>query len=193
MKKLPKEKRNHLMLVMLVTGMVLIGLYFGLIKTLEDHLGNVAKRRDNARRKLEQVKQAITNANLLETQVVQASERLATLERDMASGDLYSWAINTIRQFKLPYKVEIPQFSQIDGPKDTTVMPGFPYKQATLTIGGTARFHDFGTFLADFENRFPYIRVENLSLEPAPSMAQNEGEKLQFRMDVVALVKPGAS
>jgi hypothetical protein len=113
----------------------------------------------------------------------------------MATGDLYSWTINAIRQFKQPYKVEIPQFSQIEGPKDTTALPHFPYQQATLTIGGNAFFYDFGRFLADFENRFPFVRIENLSLEPMPATggAKAEAERLQFRLDIVTLVKPNAS
>ena len=59
----------------------------------------------------------------------------------MASGDLYAWTINTLRQFKLGYKVEIPQFSQIDGPKEMNMLAGFPYKQANMTISGTAYLH----------------------------------------------------
>ena len=149
--------------------------------------------RDGARQKLEQVKKAIATADLVETQLATNSERLQDLEQGMASGDLYSWAINSIRQFKNPYRVDIPQFSQIDGPKDTSVLAKFPYQQATITIGGTALFEDFGRFLADFENAFPYVRVQGLSLEPAPSETGSGADKLQFRMDIVALVRPTAS
>jgi hypothetical protein len=62
-----------------------------------------------------------------------------------------------------------------------------------LTIGGTSYYHDLGKFIADFENQFPLFRVLNLEMEPAPSVAGAEKEKLSFKMDVVALVKPGPS
>jgi Tfp pilus assembly protein PilO len=112
----------------------------------------------------------------------------------MATGDLLSWTINTLRQFKLAYKIDLAQFSQIDGPRDTSAIADFPYQQATLTVAGAGRYHDLGRFFADFENQFPYIRLQNLSIEPAPSsQASEEKEKLSFRMDVVSLVKPGAN
>ena len=75
-------------------------------------------------------------ADIGEAELDQANKQLAAAEADMASGDLYSWAINNIRQFKQPYKVEMPQFSTIDGPKDFFMLPSFPYKQATLTVAG---------------------------------------------------------
>ena len=139
-----------------------------------------------------QLKQAVDSADQIEAELAQGRKQLDAIEKTMATGDLYSWAINTIREFKAAHKVEIPQFSQIDGPKDMTMLAGFPYKQATLTIGGTAQFHDFGKFVSDFENQFPYIRVMNLSLEPSSSLLTSDSkEKLAFRMEIAALVKPG--
>ena len=138
------------------------------------------------------VETAIKNKDQLETELAKASRTLGDLEDDMASGDLYSWMVNTIRQFNLSYRVDIPQFSTIVE-ADTSLLPGFPYKQVTMRIGGTGYFHDLGKFIADFENRFPYVRVQNLDMEPTSGSVTNEGEKLSFRMDIVTLVKPGAS
>lgn len=192
MKNYSKEKQKQLVLTILVTGMVLCGLWFGLIRMQKQSLRNLGERRTAAAQQLEKVKHAIANADQLEADLAEAERQVTKLEEGMATGDLYAWAINTLRQFKLPYKVEIPQFSQIDGPKDNSLLPYFPYKQATLTIGGTAHFHDFGRFLADFENSFPYARVLNLTLEPVSGLLQENREKLAFKMDISMLVKPGA-
>jgi len=192
MKNYSKEKQKQLVLTILVTGMVLCGLWFGLIRLQKQSLRNLGERRTAAAHQLEKVKQAIANADQLEAELAEAERQVTKLEEGMATGDLYAWAINTVRQFKLPYKVEIPQFSQIDGPKDNSLLPNFPYKQATLTIGGTAFFHDFGRFLADFENSFPYARVLNLTLEPVSGLLHENREKLAFKMDIAMLVKPGA-
>jgi hypothetical protein len=70
------------------------------------------------------------------------------------------------------------------------MLPNFPYKQATLTIGGTAHFHDFGKFVADFENQFPYMRLMNVTLEPASGVLAADKERLSFRMEIATLVKP---
>jgi hypothetical protein len=191
MNKLPKEKRNHLILVAGLTLLVLAALWAALIAPLRQNLRGLAGRKAVVARKLDQVSLAIKNADRVAAELTEARATLTELEARMGSGDLYSWAINTLREFKLSYRVDIPQFSQIDGPHDMPLLPQFPYKQAALTIGGSAFFYDFGQFLADFENQSPYIRILNLSLEPIPSTAPVDQEKLAFKMDVVFLVKPG--
>lgn len=191
--KISKEKRNQLILVILVTVGVLAGLWFGLIRAQQLKLQQLSDRKQAADRKLKLVREMIESAGQIEASLQESSAKLAKLEEGMASGDVYAWAINAIRQFKVGYRVDIPQFSTIDGPKDVNLIPNFPYKQATMTIGGTAAFHDFGTFLADFENKFPYCRVLNLNLEPASTATGADREKLSFRMDIVALVKPGSA
>lgn len=193
MKSLSKEKQSQLLIVVLLTGAVLAGLWFGLIRFQQQSLKVLAQSKTAAQQKLQQVKQAIETADLVEAQLGEVGQHLATIERSMASGDLYAWAIDTLRRFKVGYKVEIPQFSQIDGPREMNMLAGFPYKQATMTISGTAFYTDFGKFVADFENQFPYMRVLNLSLEPVPAMVASEKERLAFRMEIAALVKASAS
>lgn len=193
MNSLSKEKRNQLVLVVLVTGGVLAALWFGLIRFQQQSLSVLAQSKIAAQQRLEQVRQAIETADVLEAKLGEAQQRLGKVESTMASGDLYAWTIDTLRRFKLGYKVEIPQFSQIDGPKEMTMLAGFPYKQANMTISGTAFYSDFGKFIAEFENQFPYMRVLNLSLEPVPALVGPEKEKLSFRMELAALVKNTAS
>jgi hypothetical protein len=192
MNKLSKEKRNQLVLVVLLTIGALAGLWFGVIRFQKESLRDLDKRTQNAHQQLKDVREAIANADRIEAQLGENSVRLAKLEESMASGDLYSWAFNTIRKFKVSYKVEIPQFSQVDGPKDVSLLPHFPYKQANLMVAGTALFHDLGKFISDFENQFPYFRILNLSVEPVSALAGADREKLAFRMEIAALVRPNA-
>jgi len=168
------------------------GLWFGVIRAQKSSLQVMTAKAEAAKEKLRLVKTAIATADQTEQQLAEARKELDKEEATMASGDLYAWAITTLRAFKLDYKVEIPQFSQVDGPKDVNLLPDFPYKQITLTIAGTAAFHEFGRFVADFENAYPHMRLLNLNLEPS---TQNAGdpEKLSFKMEIAALVKPSAS
>ena len=191
MKNAPRVKRDRLVLVAVVTLAIIAGIWFGLIRFQDQRLEDISQSKQVARRKLGEMKSLRERAGKMEADLANASSKLATVEDGMAAGDLLSWTINTLRRFKLAYKVEIPQFSQIDGPRDTTAIAGFPYHQATLTVAGTGSFHELGRFIADFENQFPYIRLQNLSLEPSLSLNGEEKEKLSFRMDIVTLVKPG--
>ena len=111
----------------------------------------------------------------------------------MVSGDPYSWVINTIREFKGAYKVEIPQFSPISPQSDVNLLAKFPYKQVTLTLSGAAYYHDLGKFLADFENQFPHIRLVNLDITLNPNPGGGDIERLVFKVDMVTLVKPNPS
>jgi|SRR6266850_1262084 len=187
LRKLPKEKRNQLIGVVLVTIAVLGGLGFGLVRHQYDTLLRLADKRVIVEGKRDQMRVAIKNADRLESDLNDLKKKLAAMETDMASGDLYSWVINTVRQFKAPYRVDIPQFSPLGPTTDVNLLSSFPYRQTTFSVQGTAYYHEFGRFLADFENQFPHIRVLNLSLD-LDSTSQDP-ERLSFKMDIAALIK----
>lgn len=188
--KLPKEKRNQLVLVIVGTLAVLGAVGFGLIRFQYDNLNSYEKRQAAASAELKKMEEAVKRVELVDSVYKQASEALAEKEAAMATGDLYSWMYGTVRRFQKNYKVEIPQLSPITTPTPVNLLPSFPYKQATMQIGGTAHYHDLGQFIADFENAFPLIRVVNLTVELNHSPAPGEREKLAFKMDLVTLVKP---
>jgi hypothetical protein len=188
-KKLPKEKRQQLILVVLVTLVVLGGLGFGLIKHQYENLTALANKQVAARLDLKKIEDAIKHASQIQTDLETESRVLAIQEAGMATGDLYLWAINTLKKFKSPYKIDMPLVSPPSAPSEGNLIPRFPYKQATLTVGGTAYYHDLGRFIADLENEFPHLRVANLNLELNPSPLPGEREKLSFKMDIVTLIK----
>ena len=191
MNKLSKEKQTRLILVVLVTLAVLSGLWLGLINFQQKYLRDLAVKKDAARATLDKQELRIRNADRLEAEVIEATKKIAELEEDMAPGDPVSWLFGKIQVFKLPYKgVEIPQISAPGETKD--FLGKFPYKQAAFSVGGTAYFHDLGKFIADFENHFPYFRIVNLDLTPAPGAAESDKEKLTFNFQIVTLVKPSA-
>jgi hypothetical protein len=190
LKKIPKEKQKQLVLVALLTLGAMAGVGFGLVKYQYTQLAKFEQKKAQTAKKLGEMRQTIRNSSKVEAQLVEARAALAEQEADMASGDLYSWMITTLRRFKASYKVEIPAFSPIGPVTDMNMLPNFPYKQAALTVGGTAYFHDFGKFLADFENQFPHVRVVNLSLDANAAPGPEEAETLSFKMEIVTLVKP---
>jgi hypothetical protein len=185
---LPKERRNPFIIVVLITVVALVLIYFGLISSQHATLSKIAANRQTAGDKLQDIEKTIRNSALTINELAGLTTDLSRAEADMASGDLYSWTYGTMRQFKQPYKVEIPE---IGPPKvgDVDLLPAFPYKQITFTVSGKAYYHELGRFVADFENAFPHAQLVNLNLSPA----NGEGEQITFSMDIIALVKPNAS
>ena len=192
-RKLPKEKQSHLILVALVTLIAIAGLYFALIRRQHESIAQLKSQKVAAAKKLKVVLDSLHRADSIKADLDTAKTKLTAAESDIASGDLYAWVINSLRDFKTAYKVEIPQFSQLGSPVDVNILPNFPYKQATLTVAGHAHFEELGRFLADFENKFPHVRLVNLSVDANAGSLMAEPEVLSFKLDIITLVKVNPS
>ncbi len=193
-RRLPKEKRDKLILVGLGTAAAVLAIYFAVINIQRETLKGVQKRRVEAEQKVAQGKTTLKLEQTVEGSFTQAAAKLKTAEANLAApNDMYSWLIQTMKDFRLGHNVDIPQFSR-ETPSDVAVFAKFPYHAAVFTVSGTAHFHDFGRFLADFENKHPYIRVQNLELEPLTDTTGSgtTREKLTFKMNLLTLVRPVA-
>lgn len=197
MKNLPKEKRDKLILVAIVTVACLAGVWYGLITNQRKSIERITKDIADQRMKVSNAERLVATAADIKKNQEVLQARLQTIEDGMASGDMYSWIIQTVRKFCVGHNVEIPQFSrEVIG--EVGILPKFPYKAAVFTVRGNGYFHDVGRFIADLENTFPYIRIQNLDLDPSGSSAANSGtqggdtEKLSFKMEIVALVNPNS-
>lgn len=189
-RKLSKEKRSHLVLVIIVTLAVLAGIGFGLIRYQYTGLASLDTKQAEMVKKLAQMNDAIKGKDRLKEAMEQSARDLAGKEVGMARGDLFAWFNDVVRKYKLGYKVEIPQISPNSPPAACNLIPQFPYRQSGVTIAGTGHYHDIGKFISDFENDYPYIRILNVNLELNSSPGTGEREKLSFRLDLVALEKP---
>lgn len=189
MAKLSKEKRDRMILVYLVSVFAMAATYLLLVRSQQERLkqmsaetANIVEQIDGTKRLLNQ-RDEFTKAN------AKVKAEVGAREDGMANGDRFFWFVNMLNKFKSSYDVDIPQISpETLGP--VGIFPEFPYEAATFKISGSARFYDFGKFLRDFENRHPHFRVQNLDLEPD---ATPGSVKVNFRMDVVTLIKPATS
>ena len=188
MKRLPPAKRNQLIMVVLAAAALVGAVYFLLISPQNVENSQLATSTTTEQDKLQKIKSSITQRKATEAALQNISDQLARAEQDVATGDVYSWTFDTLRRFKST--IEIPNTSQ-PSISDEDMLTGFPYKQLKVTLVGSAYFHDLGKFCADFENNFPHMRLVNLSIEPA-STANGPTEKLNFRLDVVALIRPNS-
>ena len=174
--------------MVLVATAVLVGLiYTCLISPQKDKNKKLGSDIRDRQDKLQTIRKAIKETDTIATDLTDLTLQLSRAEQDVASGDVNAWTYETLRRFKASYHVDIPSIAQ-PSIGDVDLLPGFPYRQAKLSLNGTAFYHDLGKFVSDFENNFPHMRITNLIIEPA---SQGPGsEKLSFRMEVIALVKP---
>jgi Tfp pilus assembly protein PilO len=139
---------------------------------------------------LQKIRQTIKEKEATAKAMTTVSKKLDQAEIDVATGDVNAWTYDTMRQFKADYQVDIPSIGQ-PTQSEVDLIPKFPYKQINFSIFGSGYYRDIGKFIADFENKYPHMRVINLVIEPA-SDAESKPEKLSFRMQIAALVKPNA-
>jgi Tfp pilus assembly protein PilO len=192
MNKISKEKRNQLIVTVLGLVLIIAGLWYFLIRAQQEGIAKLTAQKAEKEKRLHEIRETFKNKDKLAADLAAVTRKLDAQEQEMAAGDLYSWTVSAIRKFKQPYKVEIPQV-MLPTVSDMSLLPKFPYKQATTSVLGTAYYHDLGKFIADFENQYSSARIQNLTLIPATAASPGEQEKLSFKMDIVWLVKPGTS
>lgn len=184
-KWLPKERRIPFFAVITVTVLVLVGIYFELVRTQHATLAGLISKRAAAEKQLSTIGSTIKNADADAKAFAQATNDLAAVESDIASGDLVFWSYDTMRRFKQNYKLEVNDVSR-PVVADVDLMPVFPYQQLKFSVSGTGYYHEIGKFVSDFENQYPHARIVNLVID-AP--VDQSTEKLSFRMQIICLVK----
>jgi hypothetical protein len=183
--------------VIMVTLAVSWGLWQFVITTRSVRLSAQRVKLDKQQSQLGQAVDWIERAQSVERELTEALAGLAQVEEGLAGrADPYAWSYLILDQIRR----KNPALSRLDVAGKPAVGPvrmlaGFPYEATTFTVVGLGYYHDFGQFLADFENEYPFFRVENIELTPQSSMADaaptlDEREMLNLKFDVVALLKP---
>jgi len=184
MNKLPKQKRDQLILVVMGTVMVVVAIWFGLINSQEAAL---ARLKTTALERTEKVKKA--NSTLIQAQAYEDAAEgnlkvLRVLEETMsAKDDPFAWMAATLRMLGDLHNINIRERSKPTA-VEVAILPNFPYKAVLFRINGFAYYHDFGKFVSDFENSYPFARVQNIELVPTVE----DKEKLSFTFEIVTLV-----
>lgn len=200
MNKLSKEKRDKLALVCLGVGGLLAVLYFFVISNQRDTLAEIATKLETLDGKTVKADRLLKREADVRREMEERKGQLGELERGMAPpANFYLWFSRLIGP-----RLQTNSLTLLDLPQPSTnspgVLPKMPYTAQVFDLAATGYYHDFGKFLADFENDFPYMRVELYRIDPDlgfRSGGGNEGEaslshtnQLKFRFRVFALQKP---
>src|SRR5207247_7755821 len=141
MKKLTKERRDRLILVVLGTVVCVFAIWYLVIKTQKNALERVQKQTLEEKGKVANAERLVTTTAEIQKKLALSTQELKNIEDGMASGDMYSWIILTINKFRADRKVEIPQFSR-EVPSEVGILPKCPYRAALFNLRGAAYFHD---------------------------------------------------
>ena len=184
--QLPKNRQKRNQLFAAVAGTVIVVVLLGvfLVNPQYAKLKYIRKQTADTQEHLKSVEGLIQESNASSNALSKVTGALSATETDMATGDIYAWAMDNMRHFKANYKVEVPEIGQ-PTVGDVDLFTAFPYKQFKFSMHGSGYYHDIGKFIADLEDKFPHMRVIDLEITPAGA----DGEKLTFSMNIVALVK----
>ena len=192
MNKLSKQKRDQLILVAMGTFVIIFAVWYLLISAQKEKIAGAKKKAETRLDQVTKAENTVKRGDQIETELEEARQKLKAIEDTMASGDIYTWTVRMINGSLGVYGVEISDSSR-PAEEKVSLFPSFPYKAAVFTVRGNAYYHDFGKFLADFENNLSYIRVQKLKMAPTTSANTNEPEKLSFEMEISALIRPTAT
>ncbi len=192
MNKTSTTKKQQIVLVFIGAAVVVAALWSLVVRKQYAHLATVQQKTQEVQEKVSKAENLLKRADEIANSLDNEAKKLETIEDGMASGDIYLWAINTVNQFNHSRSITVLDF-QRENLGDVGSLPQFPYKAAIYPLKGVAHYHDLGKFLAEFENKFPYVRVQNLELTPVGKTGGGEDvEKLSFKFEIVALIKPNS-
>jgi hypothetical protein len=187
MNRLPKEKRDMIILIIFGTGVVLAGLWFGVINGQFKTLAAKRLKFEEAQKRVADAERLVKRADQIHEDLILVSNKLVSIEQEMASGDLFTWSLKTMESCITPHHLKVVDSSR---PVESRVglFAQFPYRAIIFSVRTSAYYHQFGTFLKEFENRYPYMRIQNLILDPSGT-GSDEAEMLTAKFEVMALVK----
>ncbi|MBI4659199.1 MAG: hypothetical protein HY735_10180 [Verrucomicrobia bacterium] len=211
MNKLSREKRNQLMAVAAATLALCGVLWYLVVRPKNAELQKTDEAVADAQNKIEKAQRLVKRRSAIDADLAQLHEQIAQVEAEMLPVEQLTgkkWIYDKLLNFiKDRYDVTLMNLSNdaLIG-KQFLLLPKFdPYSTAAYTVELRAFFHEFGKFIADFENRFPYLRIQNLKVWPLATPMAAAGpsadvpeellnsdakEQLRISMSVVVLYKP---
>lgn len=204
MNKMSKEKRDKLLLVIIAAAGIVSVLYFLVISDQKDELASLALRIDAIRAKRDSSENTVKREKAYRENLEAQREILTKKQEDMpASGGDPRWFHRIIETERVKYNLDVGDI-RLPEPTDPGVLPKFPFNAISFHLSLIGSYTDFGAFLAEFENRYPYMRVQLVNIVPemraastallapgetAPVSVDAEPSKLRFTFKVISLIK----
>jgi hypothetical protein len=213
MNKLSKEKRDRIILILIGGVGVAAGIWYFIMGPQKAAISDYRDRIEHTQEKLLRAER-LTRRDLqiradleeLRAKISAAEGQMIPAEQVEVSGK--KWLLDQLNAFtQNRYDLTLRNLSDPTVGKQFLHLPGMVYSAAAYRVDLHGHYHEFGRFLADFENSFPYLSIQNLQVSPiaTPMGAQtgfvdrleggfqnaDDREKLIVSMRIVLLFRPG--
>ena len=159
-----QDRRNRLLLVVLMTLLGVVVVYYGVISPLSYQLRQEATRLADEQRKLSGLQQQLVHMERFMEEAAKQKELLADWKGRVPEGVVVRWYLERV--------LEIAREDGITSPDIKTpsiLSPGekgdLGYGRVSVGVVGIGCYGQLGKFVADFENTFPFTEVQTLKLE----------------------------
>jgi hypothetical protein len=190
MTKISKSQRDQLIAVAFGAVAVIACLWYAVVLAQNKQLAAAEANCVKMRRTLKVGSDKVRQGDLVGAELAKNLEALKEREAGLApEREPFSWMAEVLRNFWSPdndmHHYKTVAIADIKPPEisDKGVIAGFPYKWAKFHITGEGHYHDFGKFIADFENAFPFFRIENLDIG-VPGL-RKDVDMLSYSFDIV--------
>jgi Tfp pilus assembly protein PilO len=196
MNKLSKDKRDKLILTCIAVVGAMAVIYFFVLSDMKDELATLNTRLVSARDKIEKAERVIKRQPYFDEEMAQLRGALNARQAQMPRpGEDHVWFLKIMEDRRGAYNLDISEIRNPE-PWEPGILPNFAFRGVAFNVTLVGAYTDFGRFLADFENAYPYMRVQLMSIIPdvpmgasgAPPANQGSG-KLRFSFRVVSLIK----
>lgn len=196
MNKLSKDKRDKLILTIIGTVGIVAVLYFFVLSDMKDEHATLGTKIFSTKDRIDKAERVINRQATFNQEMAALKGALNTRQAQMPRpGEDHVWFLKIMEDRRGAYNLDI---NEIRNPEawDPGVLPNFPFKGVSFNVTLVGGYTDFGRFLADFENEFPFMRVQLMSVipdaQPGPpgsGIATQDTGKLRINFRVISLIK----
>lgn len=196
MNKLSKDKRDKLILTLIGTVGIVAVLYFFVLSDMKDEHNTLGTKIFSTKDRIDKAERIIKRQQNFNQEMAALKGALDVRQAQMPKpGEDHVWFLKIVEDRRTKYNLDINEIRNPE-PWDPGVLPNFPFKGVAFNVTLVGGYTDFGRFLADFENEFPFMRTQLMSITPdvtpgppGSGIATADTGKLRFNFRVISLIK----
>ena len=119
------------------------------------------------------------------------------------TGQYYYWFLKMLDGFRAEQKLESNFILDVTQPEFAKVglIPEFPYEAGLFGVRVNGQYHEIGRFFAELENKFPFMRIQDVKLQPqvvqpggeSGTLVPRATDKIIAEFKIVTLFNPGTT